>query len=88
MSSTKVIKFEFSIILCTAFVTRERRAGAPILTSRLGEEFLGKRCTYAVEDEEEALARAEDSSIPGSVVNVTDLEAGEELVERAHVIFL
>lgn len=58
------------------------------MSLRLDEGFLGKRCTYAVEDEEKALARADDSSIPGSVVNVTDLDSGKNMVERAYIIFL
>lgn len=65
----------------------ECRAGGPTITSRLGEEFLAKRCIYAVEDEGKALARAEDDSIPGSIVNLTDLESGKELVERTQAIF-
>lgn len=36
---------------------------------------------------EEALARAEDASIPGPVVNLTDLDSGKKLVNRPQFIY-
>lgn len=68
-----------------SLVTREFRAGAPKFASGPDKEFLGKQCIFAVEDVEEAIARAENASIPGSVVNVTDLLAGEALMWWAHI---
>lgn len=52
-------------------------AGAVRLKTSL--EFPGSEasCAYAIEDEEKALARGEDPSIPGPYVNVTSLECGE-----------
>ena len=37
---------------------------------------------FAVKDEEEAWERAKDISIPGSVVNVTDINYGEMYSSR------
>ncbi|CAN0318458.1 unnamed protein product [Ascophyllum nodosum] len=51
-------------------------AGDPTLSNNLNNPFLRGRCMFAVEDEKVALERAEDTSIPGSVVNVTDLNSG------------
>lgn len=58
------------------------RAGAPPVTGNPTSEFLSRPCSFAIEDEEEALARAEDDSIPGSVVNITDILYGEVLRGR------
>ena len=63
-------------------MARARRAGDPTLSTNLDNPFLRGRCRFAVEDEEEALERAEDTSIPGSVVNVTDMDSGEMCSSR------
>lgn len=34
-------------------------------------------CPYAIVDEEEALARGDDSSIPGTTINITNLASGK-----------
>lgn len=34
-------------------------------------------CQYAVEYEEEALARGRDPSVPGTTVNATNLDSGK-----------
>ena len=39
-------------------------------------------CQYAVEDEDEALAKGGDPSVPGTTINLTSLEYGENVMQQ------